>query len=197
VPLRFDYLVRTRPLTDKQTHEWKSQSKKEPGCEQRDAVLFALRELTGQDPGTTTEAWEKLYPLSQSESWTAELTTALVGAADYQKLGVIKKLRDAKGDAHTHALAQAIPQLEGVFPDKARAALIERIKKSDGLALRKLLTDENREIRLAAATAVGQKEDRDFSADLALLLNDPDPAVAEAAQAALKALKVREPGSSP
>jgi len=131
------------------------------------------------------------------ESWTAELTQALLGAADYQKSGVIKKLREAKGDAHTHALAQAIPQLEGVFPDKARAALVERMKKADRPALRELLTDENREIRLAAATAAGLKEERELSADLALLLYDPDPVVAEAAQTALKALKAREPGSSP
>ncbi|HEY1859077.1 MAG TPA: HEAT repeat domain-containing protein, partial [Gemmataceae bacterium] len=196
VPLRFDYLVRTRPLTDKQTHEWKTQAKKEVGYEQRDAVLFALRELTGQDAGPTTEAWEKLYPLSEMESWTAELTQALVGAADYQKLGVIKKMRDAKGDAHAHALAQAIPQLEGVFPDKARAALVERMKRSDKSSLRDKLADENREMRLAAATAAGLKEERELIPDLTTLLGDLDSAVAEAAQAALKALKAREPGPS-
>jgi HEAT repeat protein len=192
VPLRFDYLVRTRPVTEKQMHEWKTQAKKETTYEQRDAVLFALRELTGQDPGPTTESWEKLYPQSESEAWTAELVTALVGAPDYQKLAVIKKMRDAKGAAHSEAMAQAIPQLEGVFPDKARAALVERLKRSDRPTLRDLLANDNRELRLAAATAAGIKEARELMPDLALLLYDPDPAVAEAARTALKALRGRD-----
>jgi hypothetical protein len=197
VPLRFDYLVRIRPLTEKQAHEWKAQSKKESAYDQRDAVLFALRELTGQDAGPATEAWEKLYPLSEMESWTAELTAALIDAADYQKLAVIKKLRDAKGEAHTRALARAIPQLEGAFADKARTALVERMKRMSGATLRDHLADENREIRLAAASAVGTKEERALIPDLTALLDEADPAVMEAAQAALKALKAREPGAAP
>jgi hypothetical protein len=39
----------------------------------------------------------------------ADLTTALVGAPDYQKLAVTKALRDGKGAEYTAALAQAIP----------------------------------------------------------------------------------------
>jgi HEAT repeat protein len=190
--LRFDYVVRFRPLTERQTHEWKTQTNRPETYEQRDAVLFALRELTGQDAGPTTEAWEKLYPTSEFEQWTTKLTMALVDAPDHQKLTLIKKLRDAKGVAHTEALAQAIPQLAEVYQPKARAALIERMKRMSRATLRDKLADESREIRLAAATVVGWKEEAALLPDLKALLDDPEPEVADAAQIALKSLKVRE-----
>jgi hypothetical protein len=55
---RFDYLVRTRPAT---LADWKYgiDPKVQTQYSQREAVLFALRELTGADQGTTTESWEK------------------------------------------------------------------------------------------------------------------------------------------
>jgi HEAT repeat protein len=192
VNLRFDYIVRLRPLTEKQTQEWKGQVKGPENYEQRDAVLFALRELTGQDAGPTTEAWQKLYPTSEYERWTTELTMALVDAPDHQKPALIKKLRDAKGVAHTEALAQAIPQLAEAYQPKARAALIERMKRMSRATLRDKLVDENREIRLAAASAAGSKEENALIHDLTALLDDAEPAVAEAAQSALKSLKGRE-----
>jgi HEAT repeat protein len=192
VNLRFDYIVRFRPLTEKQKHEWKAQATRPESHEQREAVLFALRELTGQDAGPTTEAWEKLYPTSEFEQWTTKLTMALVDAPDYQKLTLIKKLREAKGVAYTEALAQAIPQLAEVYQPKARAALVERMKRMSRATLRDKLTSESREIRLAAATVVGLKEETALLPDLKALLDDPEPEVAEAAQAALKSLKVSE-----
>jgi hypothetical protein len=55
---RYDYLVRTRPAN---VADWKGAN--EPLAQnqypQREAVLFALRELTGADQGTKTESWEK------------------------------------------------------------------------------------------------------------------------------------------
>jgi HEAT repeat protein len=192
VNLRFDYVVRFRPLTDSQAHEWKAQANRPESYEQREAVLFALRELTGKDFGTTADAWEKMYPMSEFEAWTNELTNALVNAPDLKKLAVIKKLRDAKGVAYTEALAQAIPQLAEAYQPKARAALVERMKRMSLATLRDKLADENREIRLAAASAAGSKQESALIPDLTALLEDAEPAVAEAAQAALKSLKGRE-----
>jgi hypothetical protein len=185
---RFDYLVRCRPLTDKQTQEWKAKKDRPESYEQRDAVLFALRELTGQDAGPTTEAWQKLYPTSEFEEWTQKLTMALVDAPDLHKLAVIRKLRDGKGTAYSEALAQAIPQLAEPYQPKARAALVERMKRMSQATLRDKLAEENREIRLAAATAAGLKEDPALVPDLTALLEDADPEVAEAAQASIKSL---------
>jgi hypothetical protein len=55
---RFDYLVRTRKVDSKEAKELKTKSK----SQQREAILFALRELTGTDAGGETDAWAKLFP---------------------------------------------------------------------------------------------------------------------------------------
>jgi hypothetical protein len=60
---RYDYLVRTRPLTTaERTAFGKLQKDKEPPAlsEQHEAVLFALRELTGKNLGSTYEEWKPL-----------------------------------------------------------------------------------------------------------------------------------------
>ena len=61
VPQRIDYLVRTRDATPEEISRAESPS---PGSEisypQRDAVLYALRNLTGQNPGPESDAWRRL-----------------------------------------------------------------------------------------------------------------------------------------
>jgi hypothetical protein len=56
---RFDYMIRIRPLSTLPEAERVQRVAKgrEPDYEQRDAVLFALRELTGKDAGRSTDAW--------------------------------------------------------------------------------------------------------------------------------------------
>ena len=60
--VRFDYLIRTRPLTYRELSRYPSGVVDSPDCEQRDAVLFALRALTGKDLGSSTEAWQQEFP---------------------------------------------------------------------------------------------------------------------------------------
>jgi HEAT repeat protein/phage FluMu protein Com len=193
VDLRFDYVVRFRPLTEKQAREWKAQDKRPDTYEQREAVLFALRELTGQDAGAASEAWEKLFPTSEAESQIVELAGALLNASDYKKIAVIKKLQEAKGAAYSEALAQAIPQLEGKYQQKARAALVERMKRMTADTLRDKLAETNREMQRAALAAVVWKEEASLAPELTALLDDPDAEVAEAALDSLKALGIRKP----
>jgi hypothetical protein len=50
---RYDYLVRTRPATPQEIKAAKSSG----SYPQRESVLFALRELTGKDAGTTAAEW--------------------------------------------------------------------------------------------------------------------------------------------
>jgi hypothetical protein len=64
---RYDYLLRERPATAaelKASHPGKKDPPKEESPEvksypQREAVLFALREITGMDAGERTEDWKK------------------------------------------------------------------------------------------------------------------------------------------
>ncbi|HXG12455.1 MAG TPA: HEAT repeat domain-containing protein [Gemmataceae bacterium] len=60
---RFDYLIRTRPLTGGEWTHFEQRQKEKPGpntYEQREALLFAIRELTGKDLGSSYEDWKGL-----------------------------------------------------------------------------------------------------------------------------------------
>ncbi len=60
---RFDYLIRTRPLTNAEATIFAKKQKTKEGppatttYPQRDAILFTLRELTQRDAGQSPEAW--------------------------------------------------------------------------------------------------------------------------------------------
>jgi sugar lactone lactonase YvrE len=56
---RYDFLVRERPARlDEVTHK---AAVGRPASEYQRAVFFALRELTGHDPGPTAEDWKRLF----------------------------------------------------------------------------------------------------------------------------------------
>ena len=59
---RFDYLVRRRVLSPNEAGSLVSKD----SYPQRDAVLFALRELTGEDRGEKASAWRELLPKAAS-----------------------------------------------------------------------------------------------------------------------------------
>jgi len=58
---RFDYVVHTRELTPKEVsdHESREVVADPTDCPQRHAVLIALRELTGEDAGTSSADWRR------------------------------------------------------------------------------------------------------------------------------------------
>jgi hypothetical protein len=59
---RYDYLVRVRPPTADELAEYrlkKRSAKPLSPCEQQEAVLFALRQLTGKDLGSSPTEWRK------------------------------------------------------------------------------------------------------------------------------------------
>jgi hypothetical protein len=63
---RFDFLVRTRDLTEAEAKEFAKQFEpREPGVVSpyHRAALHALRELTGKDAAPTAEAWRRLLNL--------------------------------------------------------------------------------------------------------------------------------------
>ena len=60
---RFDFLVRTRTLTEAEAKVYRDKlTNREPGAvtPYQRAVLFALRELTGRDTAPTADAWRRL-----------------------------------------------------------------------------------------------------------------------------------------
>jgi hypothetical protein len=186
--LRFDYLVRTRPATADEVNARKAA--RDPGDHypQRDAVLFALRHLTGRDAGPTTESWQQLFPTAELDIQAARLSAELVQAPPARKEYWINYLRDGKGNAYTLALASAIAQLKGTDRDQAREALVQRLTRMTADTLRDKLQDELAEVRRAAVLACAQKEDLSLVPDLIALLADPEPSVAAAVHSALQRL---------
>jgi hypothetical protein len=68
-----------------------------PTYPQRDAVLTALRGLTGKDAGYATEAWRQLYPQAEREAEVARSTEELVSAPDSQRDAALARLLKAGG----------------------------------------------------------------------------------------------------
>jgi hypothetical protein len=184
---RFDYLVRTRVLTPGETARLKT-NPDPTAYPQRDAVLFALRELTGKDVGTSTTAWQELFPRADVVVEAARLRDSLLQASPVRREILLNRSRDVPGPAYTLALAEAIPALKGDLKDKARDLLIERLAQLPTGELREKLRDEDAEIRQAAVLACTQKQKTDLLPDLIALLPDEEPRVAHLAEEGLRYL---------
>lgn len=72
---RFDYMVRLRTLNPRELRLIREGQVK-PSTRPRDAVLFALRELTGQDLGMTSAEWRRVTPMTHKLRTIEELTRA-------------------------------------------------------------------------------------------------------------------------
>jgi hypothetical protein len=71
---RFDFLVRSRVLTEKEAESWRHKhEQREPGrlTPYQKAAVTALRELTGKDTAPTAEAWRHLLDLPMTRGKTA------------------------------------------------------------------------------------------------------------------------------
>jgi hypothetical protein len=107
------------------------------------------------------------------------------GAAQDETL---QRLKDAKGVKHTEAISQAIPFLPRAPRTKARDALAERLTRMKAKTLRDKFGEDDAEVRQAAALACARKGATEHVPDLLALLDDPEPAVIQAAHAALTQL---------
>jgi HEAT repeat protein len=186
--LRFDYAVRTRPLARKEAERLKERFAGQPTWPQREALLFALRELTGRDGGPTTEAWQRLYPHAETEVEAARLSDVLVQAGPFKREQLLARYRDGKGPAYTRALALAVRGLAGAAQGPVREALVRRLAALSTPELRDRLRDEDEDARRAAVLACARKADRQFVPDLIALLEHPDPRTVELVEEGLRGL---------
>jgi hypothetical protein len=84
-------------------------------------------------------------------------------------------------------LAASIPQLSASLREKAREALVKRMRRMSAGTLTDKLEDESAEIRRAAILACAQKDSRDHVCLIINLLADPEPLVSQAAYASRRA----------
>ncbi len=138
-PLRFDFLVRTRPLAPEELRLLKKNPELHPALRQKETVLFTLRELTSKDAGPRLEDWLVLFPEAEDEVEAARLCQELVRATPDKQPGLLAKLKEQPGAAATPALAAAIPQLPEEMRVKVRQALTERLTRLPPSALREKL----------------------------------------------------------
>jgi hypothetical protein len=184
-PVRFDYVVRTRMVTPAEWKWWKAQE--ETTDRQREAVLFALRELTGRDEGETTKAWVKAYPLAEAEVRSKRHAETLVRTEGIERTALIGRHRDGEGMEHTWALSRSIPKLSGLPQELARSALVKRLSRASAAELRKHLADRDVEVCRAAVLACAGKDDAELVERLAALL-DADATTAKLAATAMNAM---------
>lgn len=155
-------------------------------------MLSALRGLTGQDRGSTAEAWQELFPQPEVAVEAARLAAALTRADPLRRDVLLDNYRHSKGPAYTPALAAVIPALKGPEQEKARKALARRLTRLPTADLREHLRDGEPEVRRAAALVCARQKARELADDLRALLDDPEPAVAAAAAEALHGLTGEE-----
>jgi hypothetical protein len=130
-------------------------------------------------------------------STTARMADDLVKSTGSRFTLLMRNLRIGKGAEFTEALALAIPKLNGDRQQKAREALVERLTRMKDTTLSEYLSDEQLEIRIAAARACAAKGSKSLIPRLIPLVRETRGGVAEAAHQALKQLSGEDFGPKP
>jgi HEAT repeat protein len=188
---RFDYFVRTRNATAAEKQAL-NRATPAPTYPQREAVLYALRGLTGVDEGPTTVAWQSRFPQTEEDVEGARLCRGVLKAAAVDRRTMLQQLRDKKGITYTIALASAIPSLNPDLKDAAREYLVERMMRMTDRTLRDKLADDDDEVRRAAVLACGRKKRKELVPDLIGLLDHAEPTTARLAEDCLRELTNRD-----
>jgi HEAT repeat protein len=184
--LRFDFFVRTRRLTKSEVARL-NEPRGEASYPQRDAVLFALRELTGQDVGTATADWVRLFPTAQIEVEADRLAEKLVAAGPVRLAQLLGQARGGEEEVSIKGLATALPRLKGEARDKVQEALVQQLARLDADGLRRRLHEEAPVLRQAAVTACVRRRDQKLIPDLIALLEEADPMITSQAEKGLEA----------
>jgi hypothetical protein len=185
--LRFDFLVRTRRLTKAEVARLQ-EPQEEASYPQREAVLFALRELTGQNPGHATEDWVRLFPTARTEVEAARLADRLVAAGPVRLAQLLGQAQGGEEEVSIKGLAAALPRLKGDARGKVHEALLQRLAGLDTDSLRRRLYEEPPALRQAAVAVCVRRQDKGLIPDLIVLLEREDPILASQVEKGLEAL---------
>jgi hypothetical protein len=204
---RYDYLIRLRPLTPEGLLVWQEKFRDFRAPEpQREALLFALRELTGEDPGASPEDWKRLYspitgqrlpqPVEPADQ-VRHLRDCLVEGPPLQQAERLKAFRDKSGTAYDTALALAIPEMSAELQKLGRTVLADRFYCLPTKTLAEKLGDEDPEVRRAAVSVCRQRKLKALVPELIALLDDADQDVAKQAHQLLQQIAGRDLGPRP
>jgi HEAT repeat protein len=194
---RYDYLVRLRPLTRQQAALARERAKAEKVTAQKRAMLFALRELTGKDLGTTTKEWEEVLSPGERPKPPPAREEAAVLAGAREGFGGRPTETEGQRRQKLVALAASVAGREGADREKARAELVRRLAGLPGTELAGYLKSELDELRRAAAAACAANGDKSHIPALIGMLEERDPEVVQSARRALTTLTKQDFGPKP
>jgi HEAT repeat protein len=197
--VRTDFLVRERPLTESEAKRSKANRSAQPSP-QRQALLFALRELSGKNLGVSFEDWRALARTVDPDADVKALTDRLLRASAARRQALLAKLQNGDNPGYTEALARAAAKLEGSAQSSARDALIARLARMPTATLRALLRDKDEEIQWAAIQASARKGDKLLVPDLIALVAEGESENARLASRSLRTLtgqKIGPTGEAP
>ncbi len=204
---RYDYLIRLRPLYSKDLLAWQDKVKDfRPAEPQRESLLFALRELTGENPGPSPEDWKRHYstitgrrlekPLAP-EDQVLHLRNCLVVGSPLQQAERLAAFRDKSGTAYDAALALAIRQMKAELQKQGRAILVDRFYCLPLKRLGEKLGDQDPEVRRAAVSVCRQRKLKGLVPELIELLDDGNQTIAQQVHELLHQLSSRDLGPLP
>lgn len=191
---RYDYLVRLRTLSPQETQQRVQQYRELRSTGQRDAVLFALRELTGKDFGDDLTAWQRYVLQNHPPSEESVMRSArrlgdeLGRCVPEVRDSLLQRVGEGKGVQYTDALLHALGRVPTTDRAKVRETLVERMTRMTKSTLRQKLEEPNSELRQAAARACLKKDAVEMVPDLIAVLRNEDEAVVRAAHEALTGL---------
>ena len=204
---RYDYLIRLRPLSARDLASWQDKVKDyRPAEPQRESLLYALRELSTENPGPAAEDWKRLYstitgrrhdkPLEPSAQ-VLHQCDCLVEGSGLQQTERLAAFKDKNGPAYDTALALAIPQLKAELQKTARTILVDRLYCLPLKTLGQKLADPDLEVRRAAVNVCRQRKLKVLVPELIALLDDGNQEVANQAHQALQQFASRDLGPRP
>ena len=152
-------------------------------------MLFALRELTGQDAGSSTQAWRELFPKAEVDVEVMALRAELKEKDRVKRALVLAGWGSRRGDILTAAVARIIPELDPELQEKVRDVLLGRLQRFDVDPLRKqLLDDDDQEMHREAIVAAGRMKTAALVPDLIELLQDANSVDGQLIEEALRGL---------
>ena len=148
-------------------------------------------------PATPREDKVMTFVLKAVGPEAGRLGAELAGTEGEQRTALITDFRVRKGGVYSDALVAAVLLVAADQRGPIREALAERLARMTPATLRARLGDEEAEYRRAATRALASRADRAAVPWLIPLLDDTEPAVAQAAHAALKSLTNQDLGPAP
>jgi hypothetical protein len=185
---RFDYLVRTRPLTPRERKLFEKEKLDRVVRQLREPALFALRELTGKDLGSDPSKWRRLATMSKPPSAGADKPSLKDRVAgDWTQFLLLREIAIADGskEASASQLAKELPTASRVEQERLIGLLMDGKGAEFTNALAAVIPNLEGECRGKAREALADRLTRMKDATLRQYLKDDNAEVRRAAALAV------------